>query len=427
MWDNMELTLKNIGKVRTASIALDGITVIAGENNTGKSTVGRALFSIFNSFSNLDKKIRAQRLESISNVFDLVYRNAADDPVFRRNDVREASEEILGHVETFQSDIEKIQERLIQYAFAKEENFQEGTQRMAVEEYALRMQELLNIPEEEIVKSILEKKISAEFRSQVNNIFTEETGEIRLQVKGKHVAVELKENHVSQAKGNITLSTEAIYLDDPFVLDEPQRMYSRYHPSSMPHRMHLRSKLFHSEQEPNVLEEIVVNQKVACILEKIAVACDGEVIQNRRREAAYRRKNSEKTLDMKNLSAGLKTFVILKELLTNGTLAYNGTVILDEPEIHLHPAWQLLFAEIIVLIQKEFQMHILLNTHSPYFLRAIQVYSAKHGIADRCRYYLSELADGQADISDVTGTIDRIYRKLSRPLQELEDMRWQDG
>ncbi len=123
----MELTLKNIGKVRTASIALDGITVIAGENNTGKSTVGRALFSIFNSFSNLDKKIRAQRLESISNVFDLVYRNAADDPVFRRNDVREASEEILGHVETFQSDIEKIQERLIQYAFAKEENFQEGT------------------------------------------------------------------------------------------------------------------------------------------------------------------------------------------------------------------------------------------------------------------------------------------------------------
>ena len=48
---------------------------------------------------------------------------------------------------------------------------------------------------------------------------------------------------------------------------------------------------------------------------------------------------------------------------------------LDEPEIHLHPAWQVIFAELIVLIQKEFNMHILLNTHSPYFLNAIEIYA----------------------------------------------------
>ena len=40
----MKLTLKNIGKIGTASVEINGITVIAGENNTGKSTVGRALF-----------------------------------------------------------------------------------------------------------------------------------------------------------------------------------------------------------------------------------------------------------------------------------------------------------------------------------------------------------------------------------------------
>ena len=54
-------------------------------------------------------------------------------------------------------------------------------------------------------------------------------------------------------------------------------------------------------------------------------------------------------------------------------------IIIDEPEIHLHPEWQLIFAELIVLIQKEFGMHILLNTHSPYFLNAIQVFSKKYG------------------------------------------------
>ena len=60
----------------------------------------------------------------------------------------------------------------------------------------------------------------------------------------------------------------------------------------------------------------------------------------------------------------MKTFLIIKTLLINDVIQSNGTIILDEPEIHLHPEWQLLFAELIVLIQKEFGMHILLNTHT---------------------------------------------------------------
>ena len=75
---------------------------------------------------------------------------------------------------------------------------------------------------------------------------------------------------------------------------------------------------------------------------------------------------------------------------------------------------------------KEFDVHILLNTHSPYFLRAIQVYSAKYEMADKCRYYLSENSGNQAAITDVSGDIERIYARLSKPLQDLEDERWRD-
>lgn len=135
--------------------------------------------------------------------------------------------------------------------------------------------------------------------------------------------------------------------------------------------------------------------------------------------------NSDKMLSVKNLSTGLKTFVILKNLLTNEVITDNGTIILDEPEIHLHPEWQLLFAELIVLLYKEFHMHILLNTHSPYFLRAIEVYAAKYGVSDMCRYYLAQVnKKGSAYIDDVTTEIDKIYAKLSKPLQQLEDERW---
>lgn len=80
-------------------------------------------------------------------------------------------------------------------------------------------------------------------------------------------------------------------------------------------------------------------------------------------------------LDIVNISTGMKSFIIIKTLLQNGSIDENGIIILDEPEIHLHPEWQLKFAEIIVLLQKEFGLNILLNTHSPYFLNAIEVYS----------------------------------------------------
>lgn len=57
----MKLVLKNIGKVQNATVEINGITVIAGENDTGKSTVGKALFSVFNSLYNIDEKITAER------------------------------------------------------------------------------------------------------------------------------------------------------------------------------------------------------------------------------------------------------------------------------------------------------------------------------------------------------------------------------
>lgn len=42
----MRLYLHHVGAIADADIRLDGITVLAGENNTGKSTIGKALYAI---------------------------------------------------------------------------------------------------------------------------------------------------------------------------------------------------------------------------------------------------------------------------------------------------------------------------------------------------------------------------------------------
>ena len=130
---------------------------------------------------------------------------------------------------------------------------------------------------------------------------------------------------------------------------------------------------------------------------------------------------------MVNLSTGIKSFSILRRLLQNGSIDENGIIILDEPEIHLHPEWQLKFAEIIVLVQKEFETNILLNTHSPYFLNAIEVYSQRYGIEGKCAYYLANEVDNETNIENVTNNTEKIYEKLARPLQDLENMEYGDG
>ena len=52
----MKLSIKNVGKLKEADVEINGITVIAGENNTGKSTVGKVLWSIFSSFYKIINK-----------------------------------------------------------------------------------------------------------------------------------------------------------------------------------------------------------------------------------------------------------------------------------------------------------------------------------------------------------------------------------
>ena len=56
----MKLHIENFAKIANADIEINGITVIAGENNTGKSTVGKILYSLFDSFYNITSKINTQ-------------------------------------------------------------------------------------------------------------------------------------------------------------------------------------------------------------------------------------------------------------------------------------------------------------------------------------------------------------------------------
>ena len=350
----------------------------------------------------------------------MMYRNVTNRYT-RRFDSGEIAQKIVAQIYLYKDDTEAVKDIIVKTILQYDENFEKHIGDNSIDEYIVRIKDGLNVADLDIFKSVLEKKLDAEFAGEVNNIFTDKTGEIVLSIKDTNIIVTIEDNAVKSVVGKIDLHTQTVYIDDPFVIDEVRYTYGIDN-SSLDHRGYLREKL-NKENNANLIDEIIASNKLDNIYRKISTVISGDIVKNKRSGLGYQRKNTDKVLDVKNLSTGFKTFAILKTLLMNGTIEYNGTIILDEPEIHLHPEWQLLFAELIVLIQKEFGVHILLNTHSPYFLNAIEVYAVKYGINDRCKYYLASSQDDISTIGDVTNNIELIYSKLARPLQELENER----
>ena len=415
----MQLYLKNIGKLKKANIELKGITVIAGENDTGKSTVGKVLFSVFNSYKDIENKVKKERVENIKTIIENSKSGISDFKLILSNiETDEIAKYLLTNVDKY-SKKESLEKDLPQLIRKYNPAFAENTEFMdALNHSVNRIFIYLTIEDERIIDLILLKNLYSEFGNQICNYYSNNNSEIRLTIKTNVIQISMKDNIVEKTTGKLSLKTEVIYIDDPFIIDEKMIEIS---PNSYEHRKHLKHKLFYVIPD-NVLDEIIKNEKLKKVLEKLNIVCDGEIESNKT-IISYKNSKMKKGIEIKNVSTGLKTFIIIKMLLQNGALEFNGTIVLDEPEVHLHPEWQLVFAEIIVLLQKEFDMHILLNTHSPYFIEAIEVYSKKHGIADKCKYYLAEndSNNSTSEIINVTDETERIYEKLYRPLQNLEN------
>lgn len=411
----MKLFLKNIGKIEKATIDLNGITVIAGENDTGKSTIGKALFAVFNSFYDIESKIKMEREKSIENyIFANSNSNSINLSILRENFIDTVINELNS------DNIHNIDEKTIKKTIYNniEENVDDETIEL-VDKTAKKVKEVFGISHLEFLKEILKNNLLTEFSYQIGNIFSNEDSEITLTIKGRDINIKIKDDKFFSVENDISLGTEVIYIDNPFIIDDIDTIIlSRLNRNiSSKHSYFLRKKLESEYFLNTIIDKIIIQKSFEEIFNKIDLGNFvkfGPVIK-------YKKNNNEKALNVENLSTGIKSFMLIKTLLLNGHLSENGTIVLDEPEVHLHPEWQLIFAELIVLLQKEFNMHILLTTHSPYFLNAIEVYSAKYEIKEKCKFYLSENDGNFAKFNDVTNNSELIYKKLARPFQELEN------
>ena len=113
---------------------------------------------------------------------------------------------------------------------------------------------------------------------------------------------------------------------------------------------------------------------------------------------------------------------MLEILLKNNRLDSNTILVIDEPEVHLHPKWQIKYAEFLILISKELGVKILLNSHSPYFIRALDIYGKEHEFQDFIKFYtlLQNTNKISTKITELNGDLSSIFKLLMEPYETFE-------
>lgn len=411
----MRITIDNIGKIKYADIYISSVTVICGTNGTGKSTIAKSLFSSFNSLSNISSKVEKE------------YNNSLASLACNKVSPFEKSKEFAEKVIVNKSNNKKVYDLASEYINNNED----------YDSFINGYLEIMDIKSDKISEKLINRVFSSEFNNQINNIYSDDNGIIKLHVKDNTSEFVVNNNSV-EIKNLAELSSEAIYIDDfkcienvqnehytyKYVNNEKMQLFKKIlleNRAGLDHESHLCSKL-ENLTENSVINEIINNNRFKKIFDKIFENCPGKIIINKDLKYAYHLDGTDKSLDMKNVAEGMKNFLLMKLLIENSTLLENGVLILDEPEMHLHPEWQLLFAELIVLVNKYLNTHILINTHSPYFLNAVEVYTSKYSIVDP-KYYLAKI-DG--NVYDVTDNVEEAYAELARPFQMLEDERYEE-
>lgn len=412
----MKIRLSDLGRVKNADIVLDGITVVAGNNGSGKSTISKGLYTIFEAFYDINRKVKQQRARSIVLMARQWYfriprevRESVPDLYEIRQILRDENLD----KETFFMRVEKV------FYPVKSENIF-----IYIEQLYEMYNELYHKTAEQYQNYIAQLTVDEVFARQPNTLNHNSSGEIECLSDDIHM-LEIKHNEVIQASGQEQF-IQPIYITTSDLIDtvgNNNKLRSAQQLGSVSYANAQLVELLMKETSAKdfTIEEYECLQRqrnqADCILQQVL---EGD-IHLEKNNLVYYDDWAEGNIAFGNVASGVRIFLILKRLIYNGTFLKPSCLIIDEPETNLHPEWQLRLAELLVLMYKNMKIKVYVNTHSPYFARAIEFYAHKYNELDVCRFYLMKSAenDGMYVSEDVTEKLGVIYDMLAEPFNKI--------
>ena len=431
----MRLKLQNIGIIEEADINIDGITLIAGQNDSGKSTIGKVLYALIRGVNIDEDRFNSSKSEFIRN---------------RIRDIRN----LLLRTKAFEDKDEEIQKKFISTYLEKDESI--------FSNYGFR----INFDDNESLKIILSELnyiddlytnySNSSIKIQLGTFINDITNRLSISIDSNEVLYyelesffenEFKNQFKNKfSKGNSCISIEGIkekkitfdehftfegfdalsnfYYDEVFFIESPikleDRNLIRFNSILRDKNQYLNNKIFQPKKERDIFSDTSNDsEKLNLIISEII---NGSFGFNSKNQLIFKKQEVE--FDLNNVATGIKSFGIIQLLLQKGILNSNSLLIIDEPEVHLHPTWQVKYAEILVRLSKEFAIPIVLTSHSPYFIEAIEAYSKKHKYEDSTNFYFAKKnEDGlSSKIIDVTKDITPILSSISDAFYKIQDI-----
>ena len=464
----MKIKLQGIGIIKNSEIELDGLTVITGDNNSGKTTVGKVVYSLFDAVSDLQNNFEADKNEYASKTlrgiiieisFLSVCFNANTDADLAKlfssfsNNIPNAAimaKKLYEWLKEFyeigfdaiDSDIRNQLYDTIKSRFSKNKidfSFEEYIGVFCETALDSLSQLINNLEVDALLFNYAKERIEETLKIE----FSEQIQPIKVDVKRSSIILENSENtqfrfdivdnklSVDNNPAFLSPSIKNVYfVDNPFILDfESQksiRDYDNWNDATIlnvgrisHHENKLRRIL--KKRNLNIYESSIIKKQYKEINEKINGVISGDFEFSH--EGNYYISKGRK-LRFSNLATGSKLFAILKLLINRGALNDSTILILDEPEAHLHPAWQNKFAEIIVMLVKELNVKVLLTSHSPNFVLAIDAFMRKYNINDKTNFYQTHrMEDDFAEYKNVNDDMGKIYADFVQYLTEVKLLR----
>lgn len=423
----MLLKIENLGMVDRANIEVNGITIIAGDNNTGKSTIGKALFAIFNALCNSEEKIKDLRRQELRKNIQRICMDCFDkeDLPIRLFEITKYLPKDLSNQLIYNKniDIEDEIKSIINH-------YQIEISEKSLKDLQVKMKNavdrIMNVSETDLQKEFLQRYFLEVFNEQINSLFNvNSTMDIVITIKNRDIKIKFSNDRCTELEVPYKILHEAFYIDDPFIIDSLSIPFYRVRNISVEQRHLINSiKKYDRLKNENVFASLFAEKSLEEIYAILNDVVEGKILFQDS-NISLQSKKFNKSININNLSTGLKAFVILKILLERGILKEKDVLILDEPEIHLHPKWQMQYAQIIVLLQKFFDLSIIVTTHSADFLAAIEYYAKKYKNIDKCKFYLAKNEDNFNTFIDVTNEIEKIYKQMFIPKFHLDELNYE--
>lgn len=357
------LHLENFAKIKNSNLDIQDITVIAGKPGTGKSYIMKMMYAINEAFY--------LNLKSYHKLINDVFEDKIIDDLFGEN-----KKELLKSIQDSLQNEKLILDNL-------KKNINDNLKNLII-------------------------SIFSNY-SQISNNFIVSYDNLQIKLENEILNIKTTNAHFKKK------IEEIVFVETPLILEF--KKFMNREKGKTPYHIESLLKVLDTDYSFTDEEQ---DKFIADFTKKSHEIIQGNIESHG--DSFIFNKTDDKNYDIVNASSGIKSIGLLQYLVTNKALKKGSVLFWEEPEVHLHPTWQLKMIELFIELMNA-GVKVVFSTHSPYMCDYLNALSEKRDFKNRVSFNLLQEKD---NIVENIILNDNNWKMLqSELLDPLEEIMWE--